>query len=109
MKNFEIKKIDLRHRNDHSWKGYIKAIWLITLALCVSVFEKRKVTHVFWYSQLQNDIPKWGRKNNHMPTFKGSPYSEMSYPHYGWSNWKDARIVGFGCDSDIVFKSRYYQ
>lgn len=83
-----------------------------SLRLRIAIARKLnpKATHVFWYSKKQDAIPDMvdfftGKPMRGKCTFRGKKYSEMTGFEYngGMSNWDDARIVGIGGYSDVVW------
>jgi hypothetical protein len=82
---------------------------LYVRAYLIHLRTGKEITHVFYFSKKQDEVGYgWIARNDNIKsprtcTFRGVPYSEMRELKYGWSNWEDARIVGFGSDNDVVF------
>jgi hypothetical protein len=101
-----MKKPDSKHSNGKAWKVYAVSIMLQLVALIITLFTKREVTHGFYYSEKQKDInfdmfDMFPEKKTVL--FRGKEYTEMRSLEYGWCNWDDSRLVGLGSIDDVQF------
>lgn len=105
-----MKKPETRFSNGKKWKIYLESYYLQILAKIITLFTGREITHVFWYSKMQDKVAKdllFPARPKSVALFKGKYYTEMSNIMHGFSNWSDAKIIGFGSIKDVAFVDPY--
>lgn len=102
----KFKKPVTKFSDQPKWKIYVVSISLQIYAWVLSKIQRREITHAFYYSERQANLPY---VNVNGPTFKGEKYSEMRGLEYGWSTYPDAKLIGFGSSDDVKFNRNKYQ
>ena len=85
-------------------KQLFRKIRIYFLKVIFKLKKKINSTHLFFYSEGQNNVFDDFEETKRSPYFNGKEYTEMMEFKNSWSNWSDAKLLGVGTYENISYE-----